>query len=120
MLQNLIPSFPWIVPGWMAGNHILTSGNLGLWSLSLTREQSLCGLSPTIIMQEGEREGEMGLDCCWFIQREADFMGFRTRFQADTVQDFGNGSRDSILYSSQLQISHLSSRFLQFPFAPYL
>ena len=66
------------------------------------------------------RGEEMGLDCCWFIQREADFMGFRTRFQADTVQDFGNGSRDSILYSSQLQISHLSSRFLQFPFAPYL
>ena len=55
-------------------------------SLSLTREQSLCGLSPTtIIMQEGER-GDGGLLLLVYPEREADFMGFWGRFCADKAR----------------------------------
>ena len=46
--------------------------------------------------------GEMGLDCCRFIHREADFMGFQTRFQADIVQSSGKGSRNRVLHSGKV------------------
>ena len=79
-------------------------------SLSLTREQSLCGLSPTtIIMQEGERgDGVHGGDCCcWFIQRERQILWDSGEDFVQTRQgSLGKGSKS---YLKHRKLSHVES-----------
>ena len=69
-------------------------------------------------MQEGERgDGVTGggiVPLGLSREREADFMGFQTRFHADNVQSFGKGSRNSVLHSGQSSqnMTHMQLTYL--------